>query len=57
MPKYAFKNLNEEMVKHMIERTEGICDLAVLDWKGIKGHERKNLLGILQTYDIEIIHV
>jgi D-aminoacyl-tRNA deacylase len=57
MSKYAFENLNEETVKNMIERTENGCKIAVLDWKGIKGDDRKKLLNILKTLNIDILRV
>jgi len=41
----------------MIERTENGCKIAVLDWKGIKGDDRKKLLNILKTLNIDILRV
>src|SRR3989344_1951133 len=43
--KYNLENLDEEMLKQMIERSDDKVELIVLDWKGLKEKEKiKRLL-------------
>jgi len=47
IPKYAIEKLDEEMLRQCIERTLEPVQKAMLDWKGIKGAHKKNLLNKL----------
>jgi len=47
IPKYAIKGLDERVLRQCIERTVEPVDRAVLDWKGIKGADRRILLAML----------
>lgn len=38
-PEYQLPNLNEEMLKQMIEKNVENIEFALLDWKGLKGHK------------------
>lgn len=38
-PEYQLPNLNEEMLKQMIEKNVEKPEFALLDWKGLKGHK------------------
>jgi len=57
MPKYAMKELNVGVVKMMIGKTRGGCDLAVLEKKGIHGEDRRKLVKILKDLDLETIQI
>lgn len=38
-PEYQLPNLNEEMLKQMLEKNTENPEFALLDWKGLKGHK------------------
>lgn len=38
-PEYQLPNLNEEMLKQMLEKNVEKPEFALLDWKGLKGHK------------------
>ncbi len=40
-PKYALENLDGELLKQMIERTDAEVECVVLDWKGLGGHKAR----------------
>ena len=50
-PKYALDNLNAELVRQMIEKTVPNPELAVLDWKGMKGDQRQKVINWLGEMD------
>ncbi len=47
IPKYAFPKIDLETIKQCTERTLEKVELAVLDWKGIKGEYKPNLVEML----------
>ena len=53
IPKHAIEALNEEMLRQCIERTVEPIQKAILDWKGIKGKEKKRLLEDLHKIKLE----
>jgi D-aminoacyl-tRNA deacylase len=53
MPKYHLNQVSESLVRHAVERTAGPIELAALDWKGMKGSQRKRLSEILDKMNIE----
>jgi D-aminoacyl-tRNA deacylase len=48
IPKYALKEVDAEIMKQCIERTLETVDVAVLDWKGIKGADKPMVLAALE---------
>jgi D-aminoacyl-tRNA deacylase len=52
IPKYAVPYIDVEILNHCLQRTLEKADLAVLDWKGIKGKHKLNLIGILKEIGI-----
>jgi D-aminoacyl-tRNA deacylase len=52
IPKYAIPAVDSELLKQCIGRTLEKTELAVLDWKGIKGEDKVPLLGILKEAGI-----
>jgi D-aminoacyl-tRNA deacylase len=58
LSKYFFDEYDEQVVWMAFERTLGEqCHTAVLDWKGIRGPERRRLLDTLKQKNIEIVRV
>ncbi|MGD0423009.1 MAG: D-aminoacyl-tRNA deacylase [Candidatus Bathyarchaeia archaeon] len=58
LSKYFFDEYDEEIVWAAFEKTLGErCQTAVLDWKGIRGPERRLLLGTLKERNIDIVRV
>jgi len=57
IPKYVLENMDAEMVKIVFQKTWGGCNRAVLDWKGIRGENRRKLLEGLKEMRIEVLRV
>ena len=53
VPKYAIERLDEEMLRQCLERTVEPVQKIVLDWKGIRGADKKELLEKLLKVDLE----
>lgn len=54
IPKYAVHKLDEHMLKQCVERTVEHVERIILDWKGIRGADKKPLLNILNNLGLEI---
>jgi D-aminoacyl-tRNA deacylase len=54
IPKYAVSLLDAEMVKQCMERTVEKVESVFLDWKGIKGADKKRLMAILDDVSVSI---
>ena len=52
IPKYALAEVNAEMIKQCHERTLEPVECVVLDWKGIKGEDKKKMIVVLDTLGI-----
>ncbi len=46
-PKYQANELNEELITQMIEKTVPRPKKAIIDWKGLKGEQRKLIISLL----------
>ena len=58
LSKYFFEEYDEEIVWAAFEKTLGErCRTAVLDWKGIRGPERRLLIDTLKEKKIDIVRV
>ena len=57
MSKYHLSQVSESIISHAVERTAGQIAFAALDWKGIKGSQRGQLVEILDELDIEVNRV
>jgi D-aminoacyl-tRNA deacylase len=55
--KYFFEDYDAETVRMAYDRTRGECRTAVIDWKGIRGPDRAQLLKILNEMNVEIVRV
>ncbi len=51
IPQYAFP-INENMIEQAIDKTIENVDLAIIDWKGLKGEERQNTVKILESVNL-----
>ena len=47
IPKYAIHSLTVEVLRQSVEKTVEKIDIAILDWKGIKGADKANVLKAL----------
>ncbi|MCS7124154.1 MAG: hypothetical protein NZ932_01890 [Candidatus Bathyarchaeota archaeon] len=54
IPKYAVHQIDEEMLKQCVEKTLEKVELALLDWKGIKGEDKESLVKMLEKLDLKI---
>jgi len=52
IPNYVFP-INEEMIKEAINKTEEKVSLAILDWKGMRGEERQQVIKILNNLNLK----
>jgi len=53
VPKYAVERLDERMLRQCVERTFEPVRKAILDWKGIRGADKKGLLEKLIKLGLE----
>ncbi|UCE15314.1 MAG: hypothetical protein JSV12_05380, partial [Candidatus Bathyarchaeota archaeon] len=54
IPKYAVSKVDTEMVKQCVERTVESVESVILDWKGIKGADKKGLMATLNEVGVSI---
>ncbi len=54
IPKYAIQDINLEIIKQCIIRTQEKVALILLDWKGIKSEDKPSLLKILMETGLPI---
>jgi len=52
IPKYAVSGISMAILKQCVERTLERVDHAVLDWKGIKGEDKRALVNMLTEIDL-----
>jgi D-aminoacyl-tRNA deacylase len=55
--KYFFDSYDPAMVQMAYDRTIGGCQTAVIDWKGMRGSKRTELLSDLERMKVEIVRV
>ncbi len=56
--KYVFdRGVSERMVQETFHRTAGGCSTAVIDWKGVKGEDRRRLVEWFQKWDVEVVRI
>lgn len=53
IPKYAIPNIDAEILSQCVTRTLEKVECAVLDWKGIKGEHKANLVQMLQETSVQ----
>lgn len=57
IPKYFVDLLDQSMLEKMIEQTSVKPNIALIDWKGLKGSQRKKVLGLIEEKNLEIIKI
>jgi D-aminoacyl-tRNA deacylase len=57
LPKYFFDKFSPEIVELAFKRTTGNCRTGIIDWKGVRGRERSQLIDILERNRIEIVRI
>ena len=53
-PKYYIQELNEDLIKMMINNTLEEIDYFIVDWKGTNSEEKKHLIPLLEKFDIPV---
>jgi D-aminoacyl-tRNA deacylase len=57
-PKYFFEeSFSRAAIALAFRRTPGNCSTALLDWKGMRGPQRKALLEVLEGLGIEVVRI
>ena len=54
IPKYAIPKIDADMLKQCVEKTVEKVELALLDWKGIKGEDKEELLKAINAAGLRI---
>ncbi|MBS7647647.1 MAG: D-aminoacyl-tRNA deacylase [Candidatus Bathyarchaeia archaeon] len=54
IPKYAVSEVDEEILRQCVERTLERVEVALLDWKGIRGEDKQRLIGMLENLNLKI---
>jgi D-aminoacyl-tRNA deacylase len=57
IPKYAIPEVDIEIIKQCVERTLETVDSAVLDWKGIKGADKGQIVATLDELGVSLERV
>ena len=55
--KHALPHINIEMIKHCIEKTVEKVESVILDWKGIKGADKKRLIPAVKEIGLPLERV
>lgn len=53
VPKYHLDAINETLIQHAIQRFSPAPVCAALDWKGMKGNQRDQVLSLLKSLNLE----
>ncbi len=58
VPKYVLEEeVSDNALHDTFTKTVNGCKIAVIDWKGVKGEDRRRLLAKLDSWGIEIVRV
>jgi len=52
IPKYAISQIDAEIIKQCVERTVEKVKTIILDWKGIKGADKAELVKALEEVGV-----
>ncbi len=52
-PKYAAENLTEDVIMQAINKTTPRPEKVFVEWKGLSGEQRKNIISILEKHKIK----
>lgn len=53
IPKYAVPIIDDEILGQCVARTLERVEFAVLDWKGLKGEDKRKVVSIIEKIDLE----
>ncbi|MBY9009730.1 MAG: hypothetical protein KGD74_07695, partial [Candidatus Lokiarchaeota archaeon] len=53
-PKYYIQELNENIIRMMINNTLEKVDFFIVDWKGTNSQDKKHLIPLLEEFNIPI---
>ena len=53
-PKYYVQELNENLIKMMVNNTIEKIDYFIVDWKGTNSQDKKHLIPLLEEFDIPV---
>jgi D-aminoacyl-tRNA deacylase len=54
IPKYATAKIDEAILRQCVEKTLEKVEFAILDWKGIRGEDKPNIVNLLNSIGLEI---
>lgn len=54
IPKYAIPEIDEEILQQCVEKSLEKVELALLDWKGIKGEDKQRIVEMLKKLNLKI---
>lgn len=58
LPKHSLETgVSDAVLRDIFAKTTGGCSTAIIDWKGIKGNDRRRLVETLESWDINIIRI
>ena len=59
VPKYIFddEGFSEWLVKEPVRKTWGGCEIAAVEWKGLRGEDRRRVIEVLEGMDIEWVKI
>ncbi len=56
IPRHSFDaGVSDQTVRDTFQKTVGVCKTAVVDWKGLKGGQRRLLQANLASWDMEVV--
>ena len=53
-PKYFVKELDENMIKQMLNNTLEDVDYFIIDWKGTNSADKQHLIPLLENFEVPI---
>ncbi|MEM2780913.1 MAG: D-aminoacyl-tRNA deacylase [Candidatus Bathyarchaeia archaeon] len=54
IPKYTIPEIDEEILSQCVQKTLEKVELALLDWKGIKGEDKQHVVEMLENLGLKI---
>jgi len=56
--RHAFdRQVSDQVLRNTFKKTLGPCKTALVDWKGLKGEQKRSLLDKLPTWNVEAVRV
>ena len=54
IPKYAVPNVDAEIVRQCVQRTQEKVESAIFDWKGMRGADRERIARVLSELNVRV---